>query len=53
MLCLLYILLRVRILIPAKRHFRPERLTMVQLAGQGFSMAFMGSIVNIGTVTLQ
>ena len=52
-LCLLYILLRVRILIPAKRHFRPERLMLVQLAGQGFSMAFMGSIVNIGTVTLQ
>lgn len=52
-LCFFYIIRRVKLLIPGKGDFRPDARLMKELAGQGFAMAFMGSIVNIGTVTLQ
>lgn len=52
-LCFLYILAKVRILIPAGRHFRPDAALLKEIAGQSYSMGFMSSIVCIGTVILQ
>jgi len=53
-LCVLYIFRRARILIPRVEDFRHiGRFMLADLAGQGFSMAFMGSIVSIGSIILQ
>lgn len=52
-LCLAYIFLHARILIPQSKHFSLEFQYFKELMGQGFSMAFMGSIVSSGTVVLQ
>lgn len=52
-LCLVFILKKCRLLIPEKSHFRPEADMYKELAGQGFSMGFMLSIVSLGTVILQ
>ena len=41
------------ILIPEKRHFQIEASLMKELAGQGFAMALMGSIVSVGSIILQ
>ncbi|MBR2812752.1 MAG: MATE family efflux transporter [Solobacterium sp.] len=52
-LCIIYILKSVPILIPEKRHFQIEASLMKELAGQGFAMALMGSIVSVGSIILQ
>ena len=53
MLCAGYILKRERILIPQKEDFDCGRELFLELAGQGYAMAFMGSVVNVGSVILQ
>ena len=52
-LCAGYILKRARILIPNRDDFRFEKKLYRELAGQGYAMAFMGSVINIGSVILQ
>ena len=52
-LCILYILRRVPILIPEAKHFKIERSLLSDIAGQGFAMALMGSIVSVGSIILQ
>ena len=42
-----------RILIPHKEDFDCGRELFLELAGQGYAMAFMGSVVNLGSVILQ
>lgn len=53
LLCLCYIWKKAPILVPRKEHFRYDRALYKELAGQGFSMGFMMSIVSTGTVILQ
>ena len=52
-LCAGYILKKERILIPHKEDFDCGRELFLELAGQGYAMAFMGSVVNLGSVILQ
>lgn len=52
-LCLIYIFLKCRILIPSPEHFRIDGDLYKELLGQGFSMGFMSAIVSTGTVILQ
>ena len=52
-LCAIYIYRRAKILIPAAEDFRCGRALLAELAGQGYAMAFMSSVVNIGSVILQ
>ena len=51
--CAAYILKRTPILIPRREDFSFDRELYLELAGQGYSMAFMGSVVNLGSVVLQ
>jgi len=53
LLCIFYIFKKAPVLIPAKRHFKFDKALYGELAGQGFSMGFMMSIVSTGTVILQ
>ena len=55
MLCLIYIFVKARILIPSAKagHFRFDGSLYRELFGQGISMALMSSIVSSGTVLLQ
>lgn len=53
LLTLLYILKKAKILIPSKKSFEFEKSLYLDLLGQGLSMAFMGSLVQSGTVILQ
>lgn len=52
-LCIIYIYVKCPMLIPSKRHFKYDKALYKELAGQGFSMGFMMSIVSTGTVILQ
>lgn len=52
-LCLIYISRYAKILIPQKKHFAYDRHLYAEMAGQGFSMGFMSSIVSAGTAILQ
>lgn len=52
-LCVIYIWKKASILIPQKEHFKVDKNLYKELAGQGFSMGFMMSIVSAGTVILQ
>ena len=52
-LCLIYIFLKCRLLIPSAEHFRIDGDLYKELLGQGFSMGFMSAIVSTGTVILQ
>lgn len=52
-LCIGYILKKVPILIPERRHFRIESSLLKDIAGQGYAMAMMGSIVSVGSIILQ
>ena len=52
-LCAVYIVKRARILIPRREDFHCDKKLYLELAGQGFAMAFMGSVINIGSVILQ
>ena len=53
LLCIFYILRKVRLLIPSKRHFKLDKHLYRDLLGQGISMGLMTSIVAIGSVILQ
>lgn len=53
LLCIFYILRKVRLLIPSKRHFKLDKNLYRDLLGQGISMGLMTSIVAIGSVILQ
>ena len=52
-LCAIYIVTKQKDLIPEKSDFKYEAELYMDLAGQGFSMAFMGSIVSVGSIILQ
>ena len=52
-LCILYVLARVRILIPGRPHFRVGRKLYTDLFTQSISMGLMSSIVSAGSVVLQ
>ncbi len=52
-LCLYYIYKKCPILIPGKEDFKISKKLYRELAGQGFSMGLMMSIVSTGTVILQ
>ena len=52
-LCAGYILKKERILIPHREDFDCGQELFLELAGQGYAMAFMGSVVNLGSVILQ
>lgn len=53
LLCIFYILRKVRLLIPSKRHFKLDKHLYRDFLGQGISMGLMTSIVAIGSVILQ
>ena len=53
LLCAVYILLRARILIPGREDFKGGKRLYLELAGQGYAMALMSSVVNLGSVILQ
>ena len=52
-LCVIYIYLKTKILIPDKRHFNVGKELYKELLGQGLSMGLMMAIVSSGTVILQ
>ena len=52
-LCAVYLFRRAGILIPERQDFAFDAALYTELAGQGFAMAFMSSVVNIGSVILQ
>lgn len=52
-LCIIYMLKKTKILIPSKEHFVTDMTLYKDLAGQGYSMAVMGSIVSVGSIILQ
>ena len=51
-LCIIYVLRKVPVLVPRREHFNIEPKLMKELAGQGYAMAMMGSIVSVGTIIL-
>ena len=51
--CAGYILKRAQNLIPRGEDFDCGKELYLELAGQGYAMAFMGSVVNVGSVILQ
>lgn len=52
-LCLVYILLKAKELVPGRKHLKIDTELYLDLMGQGFSMGFMGAIVSSGSVILQ
>ena len=52
-LCILYVLAKVRILIPEKKHFAVGSHLYWELFSQSISMGLMSSIVSAGSVVLQ
>lgn len=52
-LCIMFIYMKVKLLIPSGRHFRAGKDIYLELAAQGFSNGFMLSIVSMGTVMIQ
>jgi Na+-driven multidrug efflux pump len=52
-LCAVYIVMKQKELIPSRKDFVRDGDLYADLAGQGFSMAFMGSIVSVGSIILQ
>ena len=52
-LCVLYVCKKVRILLPAKQHFRVGSHLYWELFSQSISMGLMSSIVSAGSVILQ
>ena len=52
-LCLIYMIAKTKELIPLREDFRFDREMYADLAGQGYSMAIMGSIVSVGSIVLQ
>lgn len=51
--CIFFIFIKAKILIPEKKHFKMDKPMILDLCGQGYSMAMMFSIVSFGTITLQ
>ncbi len=52
-LCIIYMCIKAKILIPGLRHFKYDFYVYSDLSTQGLAMGFMSSIVSIGTVILQ
>ena len=52
-LCIIYILRKVHVLVPESRHFHVGGELLKDIAGQGYAMALMGSIVSVGSIILQ
>lgn len=52
-LCIYFIYKQHKILLPKKEHLKINKEMIIDMSGQGYSMAFMFSIVSIGTITLQ
>ena len=52
-LCIIYMITKVKEVVPQKEDFAWDSEMMKDLAGQGYAMAFMGSIVSIGSIILQ
>lgn len=52
-LSIIYIATRVKEVVPTKADFKWNPDLMKELAGQGYAMAIMGSIVSIGSIILQ
>lgn len=53
LLCIVYIICKVPLLIPAKEDFKIDKSLYAELSAQGISMGVMGSIVSVGSVILQ
>lgn len=51
--CIVYILKKEKRLVPSVKDFVFDKELTKDLAGQGYAMAFMGSIVSIGSIILQ
>ena len=51
--CILYILKKEKQLVPSREDFVFDGELVRDLAGQGYAMAFMGSIVSVGSIILQ
>lgn len=52
-LCLIFIIKNEPILIPKREHFNMSGQMYAEIATQGYAMAFMNSIVSVGSVVLQ
>ena len=52
-LCIVYIYLKTPVLVPSLQDFKFDKEMYKDLAGQGYAMAFMGSIVSSGSIILQ
>lgn len=52
-LCLIYIFIKTKELVPSIHDFKFDKDLYKDLAGQGFAMAAMGSIVSCGSIILQ
>ena len=53
LLCAFYLIKKVRILIPTKKHFQTDAPLIKELAAQGFAMVLLTSLVSISSVILQ
>lgn len=51
--CIIYILKKEKRLVPSTKDFVFDKELTKDLAGQGYAMAFMGSVVSIGSIILQ
>ncbi len=52
-LCIIYMITSVKEVVPDRSDFAWDHELMKDLAGQGYAMAIMGSIVSIGSIILQ
>ncbi len=52
-LCIIYMITSVKEVVPDRSDFAWDSELMKDLAGQGYAMAIMGSIVSIGSIILQ
>ena len=52
-LCIAYMLVKVKEIVPSLEEFKVNGALMKDLAGQGYAMAIMGSIVSVGSIILQ
>lgn len=53
MMCAIYILRKVRMLIPQRAHFAPDRMLYRELATQGLSVGCMNALVYASTLVVQ
>lgn len=52
-LCIIYMITKVKEVVPTLEEFKVDGALMKDLAGQGYAMAVMGSIVSVGSIILQ